>query len=310
MRLAKPPDLDEFFASILTPLRRQGVPCAITGGLACVEFGVADHTEDCDLICPSAHAETLLRLLHATPYGTSPCQYRKTSPPLDARWLAGGYTSHFHWPTVGPIKPFLDVFGAPPRVSSPWEKETVGLFAGRHTVAEMKRTKRRKDWDQATALGLDMLKNKDPRGWLHIFDATTLRQLIKKRSPGKQLVLQRPVLALAQKNSPLLDRAIQTEVEFWTHLDELRLRIYHKSLEPYGRALLQNAKTRQNDFMVEHGARVQYAEKLLNENPLQHYGVKRLVEEARKATAIGLDPAILRFLPPTLPHFTNIPRIN
>jgi hypothetical protein len=204
---------------------------------------------------------------------------------LDARWLAGGYTSHFHWPTVGPIKPFLDVFGAPPRVSSPWEKETVGLFAGRHTVAEMKRTKRRKDWDQATALGLDMLKNKDPRGWLHI-------------------------LALAQKNSPLLDRAIQTEVEFWTHLDELRLRIYHKSLEPYGRALLQNAKTRQNDFMVEHGARVQYAEKLLNENPLQHYGVKRLVEEARKATAIGLDPAILRFLPPTLPHFTNIPRIN
>lgn len=308
MRLAKPPSLDAFYAAISTRLRSEGVPCAITGGLACVQFGVADHTEDCDLICSAAHAETLLKVLRASSYGTTPCQYRKSSPPLDARWLAGGYTAHFHWPTVDSEKPFLDVFGAPPRVSSAWEKETVGLFAGMHTVAEMKRTNRRKDWDHATALGLEMLKQGDHRGWLHIFDATALRALIKLHSPRKAQLRQRPVLRLAQKGSPLLDRAIQTEVEFWTHLNELRLRIYQDRHEPYGRALLKAAKARQNDLMAQHRLRVQYAEKLLPERPLQDYGVDRLIEAAKEATAIGLDPLILQYLPQTTPHFANIMR--
>ena len=145
MRPAKPPSLDAFYAAISKRLRGQGIPCAITGGLACVEFGVAEHTEDCDLICPAIHADKLLKVLQSSPYGKAPGQYRKSSPPLEARWLAGGYAAHFHWLTDTADKPFLDVFGVPPRVSSPWEKETIGRFAGMHTVAEMKRTNRRSD---------------------------------------------------------------------------------------------------------------------------------------------------------------------
>ena len=183
MRLAKS-SLDAFYAALSARLRKKSVPCAITGGLACVEFGVTDHTEDCDLLCSAEHADTLLNVLDTSPYGGIGCQYRKSSPPLDARWLAGGYTAHFHWPASGSVKPFLDVFGVPPRVSSPWEREMVGRFAGMHTVAEMKRTRRRKDWDQATALGLAMLQAKDPRGWLHIFDADVLRELLKSQSPA------------------------------------------------------------------------------------------------------------------------------
>lgn len=64
-------------------------------------------------------------------------------------------------------KPALDVFGVPPRVSTSWQKETVGRFAGMHTVGEMKRTSRREDWDQATAIGVKMLEEDDQRGWLH-----------------------------------------------------------------------------------------------------------------------------------------------
>ncbi len=73
MRLAKPPSLDAFYAAISRRLRGHGVPCAITGGLACVEFGVAEHTEDCDLICPAAHADTLLNaaILRYLPETTS-----------------------------------------------------------------------------------------------------------------------------------------------------------------------------------------------------------------------------------------------
>lgn len=260
MRVGKLPTLDAFYAAISRRLRKEGVPSAITGGLACVEFGVVEHTEDCDLICSAEDAETLLKVLQDSPYGSSACQYRKSSPPLDARWLAGGYTSHFQWPTANFAKPFLEVFSVPPRVSSPWEKETIGRFAGMHTVAEMKRTKRRKDWDQATALGLAMLAPKgplsqhsDPRGWLHIFDADVLRQPLKEQSPSPAEIKQRPALQLAQTRSPLLDRVIQTEIEFWSHLDKLRLRIYTESLAPYARQVL---KLPSGNLMAQHARRV------------------------------------------------------
>jgi len=42
MRPAKLPSLDAFYAAISRRLRGHSVPCAITGGLACVEFGVAE----------------------------------------------------------------------------------------------------------------------------------------------------------------------------------------------------------------------------------------------------------------------------
>jgi hypothetical protein len=232
-------DIDEFYASLSSEVQRRGAPCAITGGLACVEFGVAEHTEDCDLICQPEHAETLLQVLQTLSFGVSRCQYRPTSPPLDARWLAGGYTAHLRWPSDTAEKPFLDVFGAPPRVSTPWQAETVGRFAGRHTVAEMKRTNRRKDWDQATALGLAMLEANDSRGWLHIFDATVLRAVGARLSPGEKEIRQRPVLQLLMTKSPLLERAVQTEVEFWAHLDALRLQVYKASHDDYGRTLLR-----------------------------------------------------------------------
>ena len=309
MRTSRP-NIDEFYASISAGLLRQEVPCAITGGLACVEFGVAQHTEDCDLICPPAHAETLLEVLRASPFGAVPCQYRKTSPPLDVRWLAGGYTAHFLWPTDATEKPSLDVFGAPPRVSTPWERETVGRFAGRHTVAEMKRTNRRKDWDQATALGLAMLQANDRRGWLHIFDAATLRTLIEEFSPGGEEIRKRPALQLAISKSPLLDRAVQTEIEFWTHLNTLRLQVYQASHDRYARALLKAPKRTPTDLLSQHRLRVEFAERLLPDRPLQAYGIPRLIDEAKEATAMGLDPTILRFLPEVTSHFGNVADIR
>ena len=122
------------------------------------------------MLCPPEQATALLDTLVESPFAGVACQYRSVlSPPLDVRWLAGGWTCHFHWPGAVPEQPFLDVFGVPPRMSSPWQEESSGFFAGRQTVAEMKRTRRRKDWDQATALGLQMLRAGDGRGWLHVF---------------------------------------------------------------------------------------------------------------------------------------------
>ena len=39
---------------------------AITSGLACVHYGVAETTQDCDLLCHTASFQTLLDLLQET----------------------------------------------------------------------------------------------------------------------------------------------------------------------------------------------------------------------------------------------------
>jgi hypothetical protein len=195
MRIAKQPSLpslDNFYAGILEQLRAKGVPGAITGGLACVEFGVTEHTEDCDLICAAENAGTLLQVLEKYEYGGVGCQYRKSSPPLDARWLLGGYTAHFRWPTSDSAKPFLDVFSVPPRVSSPWKI-------------------------------------------------------------------------------------------------------------PSTKSIRLNA---------QHEQRVKIAEQYLPEHPIEDYGIDRVVAEARQATALGLDPIVLQYLPQVKSHFQFPNRIH
>jgi hypothetical protein len=134
MKTSRSP-LDQFYHGLVRRLRCKGVPCAITGGLACVEFGVVEHTEDCDVVCAPASAETLRATLADTSFRGRNCQYRGVlSAPLDKRWLAGGWTSHFFWGENAGENPFLDVFGVPPRVTGSWQRRVRGLFADRQTV--------------------------------------------------------------------------------------------------------------------------------------------------------------------------------
>ncbi len=293
------------YTEIVDQLKEQGVLCAITGGLACVQFGVAHYTEDCDLICAPNDAAQLLNLLRQKTYENAPCLYRGLTAPLDERWLAGGYTAHFYWLGKSVDQPFLDVFGLPPRLSSAWQDQRQGIFAGPNTVAEMKRTKRRRDWDQATALGLKMIQAGDQRGWLHIFDAPTLQALMARSRPGPEQLTQRPVLRMALDQNPLLARAVQTEVDFWSHLDRIRLRVYEQASKPYARAIRRDLKSKPTDLMTQHQILLDNAEKLLPRLPINDYGWKRMAREARDATAVGLDPQLLEYLPDVAAHFPN-----
>jgi len=288
--------LDEFYQQLCRAMQAGQAACAITGGLACVEFGIVEHTEDCDLLCDPGVADRLLALLAESEFAGQRCQYRSTlSPPLDACWLLGGWTCHFQWPGPALEEPFLDVFGVPPRMSSPWQTEVHGCFAGRQTVAEMKRTRRRKDWDQATALGLQMLRGGDERGWLHIFSEETLTELTASLDCSPELRRQRPLLDLAFSRSALLGRALAMEVEYWSHLDRFRLKAYETAVGAYSAAL--RARPASADLLSEHRRRLELARRYLPERPLREYGIDRLLAEAKAATAVGLDPDLLRWLP-------------
>ncbi len=43
-------ELEEFYEDLVAKARGQGIVCAITSGMACVNFGVSQTTRDCDLI--------------------------------------------------------------------------------------------------------------------------------------------------------------------------------------------------------------------------------------------------------------------
>jgi hypothetical protein len=291
-----------FYENLVRKLRDRGVVCGITSGLACVHYGIGETTQDCDLLCHPDSFDALFELLSETRLGNEACLYRgQLSPPLDARWHQGGWTSHFEWITAG-IK--LDIFGRAVRQSAPWEHDLAGLYAGMNVVAEMKRTDRDKDWPAITALGVNLLRERDPRGWLHLFEADTLLELQTEIGIPTEMVSLRPVLQLAVDRDPRLRQALLAERHFWQELDRLRIRVYRAALRPYALAMSKAGIAADATLHQQQAMRVACAEKTLVQNPLAAYGVERLIEIARQATAALVRPELLQWLPNVQPQLS------
>ncbi len=296
-------ELHQFFENFVRTLHSRGVVCGITSGLACVHYGVAETTKDCDLLCHPGSFDTLLTLLAETKISGSPCHYRgHISPPLDARWHQGGWTSHFQWGSR-PEFTTLDVFGHALRESSPWQDDIAGLYANENVVAEMKRTDRDKDWPYVTSLGVALLHARDPRGWLHLFDADSISEMLEAYAIPDELLAARPALQLAAQRDPALQHALLAERYFWKELDRLRISICRVALRPYVMAMGRENITATSSFEEEHAVRLACAEKTLEKHPVRRYGVERMIEDARTSTAAFVNPALIRWLPDVRPHF-------
>ena len=299
-------ELHLFYEDLVRKLRNRGVVCAITSGLACVHYGIAETTKDCDLLCHSDFFDTLLGLLGETLVDGKPCGYRgQISPPLSARWHRGGWTSHFEWETE-PQATTLDVFGYAVRQSSPWEHELSGLYAGMNVVAEMKRTSRDKDWPFITSLGTEMLRERDSRGWLHLFDADEFIELQQEFSIPGDMVAVRPSLKLAINGDPKLAGALFAERVFWQELDRMRTRIYRAALRPFVLAMGRAGTSKEAGLGEQHRGRVACAEASLKPNPMKDLGLERLVEDARVATAALINPEMIQWLPNVRPYFMHL----
>jgi hypothetical protein len=300
-----PTQLHLFYEDLVGTLRDRGVLCAITSGLACVHYGIAETTKDCDLLChPNAFGE-LLNVLSRTRIEEVPCSYRgNISPPLDARWHEGGWTSHFEWVPL-PTAVTLDVFGHALRESSPWERETLGLYASPQTVAEMKRTNRDKDWGFITALGVRMLEADDERGWLHIFNAATMAEMLRDKRCPSEMVSRRPALALAVAQDPKLPGALNAERRYWEELDRRRIQILERHLRPYVSAVRKARAGKALNLAEEHAVRIDCAGRHLPMNPLRDYGLQRYLDETREGlVASGLVPQnALSWLPDVMVYF-------
>ena len=296
-------ELERFYESFVSRARAGGIPCAITSGMACVNFGVAQTTRDCDVLCAWEAAERLLALLADFRLaGVTPAYRGNLSAPLDARWLRGGWTSHFVW-NAADAEAYLDVFGVAPRGSSAWQSEVSGLYASLHTVAEMKRTDRDKDWPCVTALGLKLLEAGDARGWLHLFDADLMLELLTRVPCPAEMVARRPSLQLAVQGDGRLKQALRVEREFWEELDRARLRVYEQAVRPYHAAVRKARLPPDASLSAQHEARVQCAEQFLALNPLRVHGLEALIQESRTELLKLFPPALLEWLPDVRDNF-------
>jgi hypothetical protein len=197
----------------------------------------------------------------------------------------------------------LDIFGRAVRQSSPWEHDLQGLYAGMSVVAEMKRTDRDKDWPFITSLGTNMLRQRDSRGWLHIFDAAPLLELQEEFTIPADLLSRRPVLKLALNRDSKLQPALLAERLFWQELDRLRIRIYRAALRPYVLAIGRAGGSRPAGLREQHTLRMECAAKTLKPSPVAVYGLGRFIEEARGATAALIRSELLEWLPDVRPYF-------
>lgn len=295
-----------FYEDLVRGLRDRGVLCGITSGLACVHFQVAESTKDCDLLCHDSDFGTLLQILGDTVLDGHPCSYRgHLTPPLDALWHRGGWTSHFQWGT-GPEAVTLDVFGRALRGSSRWEHELLGIYVSPHVVSEMKRTNRDKDWPFITSLGELLLESGDPRGWLHLYDVDALRLSLRSQQPPPEVIERRPLLQLALRNDALLEAALVAERQLWSQLDRIRIEVYRRALKPYNLAVIRAGISTEASLADQHQARLACARTSLRAAPLLDYGIERLVAEARAATERNVRPEAMAWLPDLRANFNYL----
>ena len=299
-------ELEDFFSMLVSSAQERGIPCAITSGMACVHFGVAATTKDCDVLCDAAKSDDFRELIADTPLrGLFPNYRGNISPPLDARWMRGGWASHFTWKTK-PEETCLDIFGIAPRGSSPWDRELRGIYVRPNVVAEMKRTNREKDWPFATALGGQMLDEGDTDGWLHLYDGDVLRLCAKQTPPPEHLAELRPLLRLFPfSDTLLLKRLLLAERAFWSELDELRLKIYQKPLRAYT-AALRRISAGGRPFDQSHEIRIGCALDHLPFQPLRDYGLDRMIAEAKANVGVTVGPDVLEWLPAAENHFHGL----
>lgn len=79
-------ELETFFCDLVARAQGRGIPCAITSGMACVHFGIAATTKDCDVLCQVEESEEFRALVAETTLrGLLPNYRGHISPPLDAR---------------------------------------------------------------------------------------------------------------------------------------------------------------------------------------------------------------------------------
>jgi hypothetical protein len=158
--------------------------------------------------------------------------------PMDLRWLAGGWSSHFEFRREA-LRLRTDFVSRPPRIAPEklahmWEEaETTGnQVVGQEPLAAMKLTNRDKDYAVVGELARLMT---DPHSQL--LYSRSSRDLIKLADEHPavlaEVILQRPLLARIAEGREILEEALDRERRVLIRTNEERLARYQSAAEAW-----------------------------------------------------------------------------
>lgn len=302
----------EEFSRLFT---RAGVRFAITGGMACVRYGLQQTTKDSDWIVAPETLGAVCGVLKELESRAPPAEvsYRSVfGAPLDPRWHRGGWTSHLAVrldPAGLPLH--LDFFGSPPRAAA-WAADPEDpAYADRATVARMKKTDRDRDWPMADGLALQQIALGDPDGLLHLQSAELLRKAWGQTSHAAReaAAARRPLLRMvdSEPDDLRLEAAIRAERLIWECVNRERCHLYQREWKAFFRRWQEQPGWRwpvSESFAAQHARLVAAAEACqLPCSPLDEgEGRPGLLRRAaaRAAVLANLDPARIEALTPPL----------
>jgi hypothetical protein len=156
--------------------------------------------------------------------------------PLDARWMAGGWSAHLEF-RQGPLRVRTDFVTRPPRLSEPrlrqlWhEQEGRDLpFLDLPDLAELKKTNRERDY--AILGDLARLMPTVAGQLLYSRSARDLARLgAEQPDQARRLASQRPLLARLDQPLAALEAALDAERRELIHANEARLAAYLQAAE-------------------------------------------------------------------------------
>lgn len=309
--MSAPLDFLRLFAG---QLRGARVRFAITSGMACVHYGLQQTTKDTDWIVAPEDLELLRDLVARLEGGMPPWRvsYRAVfGAPLERDYLVHGWTSHLSvWDRADSPEQKVDLFGRPPRVRPEECHAEAGDFAGRHVVAQMKKTDRDKDWFAVDGLGLQEWLRGQARGVLHIRSLAQLRQAWQSCPTAERAgyLARRPVLRQLEGeiSDERLERLLHVERALWQGVNRERYGLYQREWKAFYRRWQSAAEWSwpvAEPFWTQHQRVVSAARQHgLPPDPLAGPARVLAYEQGvrRASTLTGASPAELELVQPPL----------
>lgn len=245
--------------------------CAISSGQAVVLHRLAIMSKDGDWIMREDEEATRHVLSVLDRHGA---RYRFGAP-LDVRWLAGGWSSHFEF-HHGDLRVRTDFVSRPPRLS---DNDLAAMWADldrRHPevpvidarrLAELKKTNREKDYVVIGELARFMT---DPRDrFLYSRSAQDLAQLAQQYPDTLEgLIALRPLLAVIPQGRDALETALDAERRSLIHANERRLETYEHATGAWNQEWRRiEDQTREMTLPAAHALIVERAHHILPTKP-------------------------------------------
>jgi len=220
------------YAELTKAFNRERLRAMLSSGQAVVMHRLAVMSKDGDWILREDE-ESLRHVLgvlhsHAATY--------RFGAPLDARWLAGGWSAHFEFQHAA-LRVRTDFVSSPPRIPAArlramWrEQESRTMpFVDVRDLAELKKTNREKDYAVIGELARIL---PDPADQLLLSRSARDLTELARQHPRlvEALANTRPLLRDISRGTEHLEAALDAERRTLMHINERRLQAYMRAAE-------------------------------------------------------------------------------